>query len=133
MVSQWCGMLEFYKRRKLKRVIYSWPVLLLMLIPVGYFMTVAGRAYLKEREAHENMLAATAELGRLKERQTMLNAEIARLSSDRGIEEELRDKYEVGKPGEHMILLVDPDKAQQDSMPPIKEKSFFGKLWEKIW
>ncbi len=125
-------MLEFYKKRKLKRVLYSWPVLFLMLVPFVYFTTVAWRAYLKEREAHANMLTATVELERLKDRQTMLNTEIARLSSDRGIEEELRDKYEVGKPGERMILLVDKEKPEKDSSPPVQEKGFLGSLWDKF-
>lgn len=125
-------MLEFYEKRKLKRVLYSWPVLVVLLIPAVYFMTVAWHAYLKEREAHTNMLAATAELERLKERESILDKEIGRLSSERGIEEELREKYEVGKPGEHMIVLIDKDQDQKDVSPPIRQKGFFGRLWEKV-
>ncbi len=125
-------MLEFYEKRKLKRVLYSRPVLIVLLIPVAYCMMVAWHAYLKEREAHANMLAATAELERLKEREATLDKEIERLSSERGVEEELREKYEVGKPGERMIVLIDKDKEQKDVSPPIKEKNFLGRLWEKF-
>lgn len=131
-MSQELGMLEFYEKRKLKRRLYSWPIIALLALPVGYSVFVAWHAYLRERVAHANMLAAVAELERLKEREVTLGKEIDRLSSNRGVEQELRDKYEIGKPGERMIVLVNKEKEQKESSPPIKEKSFFRKVWEKV-
>lgn len=125
-------MLEFYEKRKLKRLLYSKPVIIALCIPAVFLLSVTWNAYNKEREAYANMLTASAELDRLKEREATLSQEIERLSTQRGVEEELREKYEVGKPGERMIVLVDKAADKEPASPPIKSKGFFGRMWEKL-
>lgn len=125
-------MFEFYEKRKVKRLLYTWPVVVFLCIPVGYLVSVAWSAYAKERETSANTIAATTELEKLKLREVALQTELERLSTERGIEEEIREKFEVGKPGEHAIVIVDKDQEKGHDLPPIKAKGLFEKIRKKF-
>ncbi len=77
---------------------------------------------------HEKEGAASAEhkdqtqaLQDLKDRKTELSQSLARLETDRGIEEEVRKRFPVARPGEEEILLVNP----KDTAPTTTEKKGF--------
>lgn len=65
----------------------------------------------KERDSRE--LRQQAELQRqgFAEQSSNLSQRIAELKTDRGKEEALRQQYEVGKPGEALIVIVEPESA----------------------
>ncbi len=105
-------MLEFHERRKLKQFLYSKG----MLVVLAALAVVLGNAvwniYGKEREAVARRLEREAELTDLTKRSGVLAAEIERLSTARGIEEEVRKKFEVAGPGEGVIILVEPPREE---------------------
>ena len=51
-------------------------------------------------------MASSRELQNIQDREVFLNSEINRLSTDEGVEEEIRSKYSVAKPGEELIVIV---------------------------
>lgn len=67
--------------------------------------------YDKERETGLITAQKQAILDELKSREASLTAELDRLKTVRGIEQELREKYEVAKEGEKVIVLVEPPKV----------------------
>ena len=81
-------------------------------------------AWRKERESSALKVQAQAAAADLAEQQTQLQGEIARLESDRGREEALRDQYAVGKQGEDLIVIVDP--AVPTTSP--QESSFMDRI-----
>lgn len=64
--------------------------------------------YQKERGSRERRLEAENQLHDLKAREVRLTADIAALQSERGLEEVLRDQYEVAKEGERLLIIVEP-------------------------
>lgn len=52
---------------------------------------------------------AEHQLQDLRTREEKLENDIARLQTDRGLEELLRDQYEVAKSGEKLLIIVEPE------------------------
>lgn len=69
----------------------------------------------KERETNKNKISEMNKLEDLRARETNLNKEIERLNTTEGIEESVRDKFQVVKPGEKMVIIVDDDKKENPS------------------
>jgi cell division protein FtsB len=70
------------------------------------------------------------ELVQVKQHEIDLQKNIDALSTERGKEEEIRDRYRVVKQGEQMILIIDNDKKEQVSAE--EKQGFFSAIWSKI-
>jgi cell division protein FtsB len=68
--------------------------------------------YHKDRESRALRVQSEIELAHLEQQQTQLNTQITKLESPRGKEETLRQQYAVGKQGERMIIIVDPEESK---------------------
>ncbi|MFC1733185.1 septum formation initiator family protein [candidate division KSB1 bacterium] len=101
-------MFDFYERRKIKQWLYSWPFLVVLVV-VSVFLThgVWG-VYQQEHITRINKNQRLTHLEELEIREKALQKEINRLSTERGIEEEIRQKFEVAKEGERVIVIVEP-------------------------
>lgn len=80
-----------------------------VLLAVAVFFAMRGTLsmYGKLSAASESSSAAERELQDLEARQTRIQADIERLSSSRGVEGELRQRYGLAKPGEGVIQVVE--------------------------
>ena len=87
-------------------------------------------AHEKMQSTIDNRVAIANELEVLSTREAALQEEIDRLSTDRGIEEEIRSKYQVGHEGEQMIVIVqEQEEVEDDGLIPLpEEKGLFSKL-----
>lgn len=65
--------------------------------------------YQKSNEATANRDKAIAEMNELSEHEKELRADITNLSSPRGQEEEIRNRFMVAKDGEKVIIVSEPD------------------------
>jgi len=104
-------------------------------VTLTLFIVLAQAAvgmYSKSREAQEKRDDALAELRRLEARETDLQTEISRLSSDRGIEEELRDRYFVAREGERVAVIRTDLIAQQQNTSRPEEKGFWKKVFSAV-
>ena len=83
----------------------------------------------------EKRMEREEDLNALKARAEVLEGDIEHLQSDRGLEEELRSRFDVAKEGEQVIIIVeDYDDTQARTVPRTRERqedSFFEKL--KFW
>lgn len=84
----------------------------------------------KEEIARRAVHDTNAELAILKERQKVLEGNIAELSTERGKEATLRQTYGVAKPGEEVIIVVPPKEATTTPVLPWWKKTF---NWLGIW
>jgi cell division protein FtsB len=99
-------MLDFHEKRKLRAMLYSKPAAAgLLVIAVLLGLSVYER-FTREREVALRRHELESKLEELKGQAAALEAEVARLRSDRGIEEELRDRFEVAKDGEQVVVIV---------------------------
>lgn len=88
--------------------IVVWIVLLVAFSAIVLLGATTWRVYVREREAsieHHNEVQALAEL---KDRKVLLEEDLQQLGTERGIEEEVRKRFPVVRPGETEILLVVP-------------------------
>ncbi len=84
--------------------------------------------YAKERESQKNLGRVEAELSELQLREERLSGDIARLQTSEGIETEIRGQFQVAKPGEKMIVLVDDRK--NDAKPRPTERSLVSRFFD---
>ena len=63
--------------------------------------------YQKAQESRSNLALTQKAYAELEDRQSVLAAQIEALKTSRGVEEEIRSRYEVAKPGEQVALIVD--------------------------
>ncbi len=100
-------MLDFQQKRQIKKVIYSRVTIFILFVVVIFLARSTYSIYKKEQLSSANYNETKKEYDSLKERQTMLSSEISSLKTDTGIEEEIRSKFNVAKPGETVVVVVD--------------------------
>lgn len=95
--------LALLKRRLLQGVV------LCVLVGVTFvFARGAVRMYERYSAARTAEQSAKADVDLLKERESELQAKTQKLSSDRGVEEALRERYGVVREGEQVIEILEP-------------------------
>ena len=117
-------MFDFHEKRKIRSVLYSKTTIgVLLLIAIALSFSVYER-YSVERTVSAKRAEREADLLRLKERAEMLEGKIEYLQSERGMEEELRNRYDVAKEGEQVIIIVDtPTPAAARTVPAARAES----------
>jgi cell division protein FtsB len=98
--------MQFGKKTTWHTVVYSYPVLCLMLVIMVLLAMSVFERYTAEREMRERRAASEAAYAALQAREATLRADVEYLAGERGIEEELRKNFDVAKPGEQVIVLT---------------------------
>jgi len=120
--------MDFNENRKIKRLLYSKVTLIILALLVIWLSFNVFSMYKKERDTRLRRIEQREVLDELEGREASLKEEIERLSTERGIEQEVRSKFEVGKEGEEVVIIVDnPD--DEDVNKKEIEKTF----WQKIF
>jgi len=127
-------MREFKKRRTVGAELLSISAGLAGIMVLVGIATVASRAawdmYGKFTEAAAASVAAETQLQDLQERHQKIGAEVQALSSERGLEAEVRERYGVARPGEGQITIV----RQASSTEVLRqEPGLLDKLWQLLF
>jgi cell division protein FtsB len=122
-------MREFQEKKRFKKLLYSKTTVAILGIFIIFFANATWGVYKKERESSANAVNAKKELEHLTDRKILLNKETKRLSTEQGIEEEIRAKYSVSKPGESVIIIVNDKEAATTTVQ--NQDSWWGKF--KKW
>lgn len=126
-------MLDFHEKRKLKSYVYSKPTIVVLLLFALLLSTAVYERYSREREMAEKRDALASELEHLQQQASVLDAEVNRLKSERGMEEEIRDRFDVSRPGEEIVIIVEDEEknATVTSTSPTGTNAtgFFGRWW----
>lgn len=121
-------MLEFKEKKKARKMMYSKPVLLLLLVIFVLSLEGLWNIYQKHSEAAVKAQEAKADLENLRGREADLEKKVAFLKTDRGREEEIRKKFMVGKQGEGVILVVDQSGASTTPPAPAPAPSTWARF-----
>ncbi|OGD66710.1 hypothetical protein A2Z61_00510 [Candidatus Campbellbacteria bacterium RIFCSPLOWO2_02_35_12] len=119
--------MDFHEKRKFKRLLYSKLSLIILALIVIKLSFSVFDMYKKERDTRLKRIEQKNILYEFKKREKDLSDEIKRLSSEKGIEEEIRSKFEVGKKGESVVLIID-NPEEENIKNNIAEKSFWQRL-----
>lgn len=119
-------MSEF--NRKNKYNFWHSPLMLVLLfcILVLFIYNIIGLIE-KERETAKKKDIILANIENLRKRESTLTTGINKLKTEDGIEETIRDKYQVVKEGEKMVTIVDEEKKNNvEVQVPVEDSSFLG-------
>lgn len=128
--------MKYGKRSKFRKILSS-PITLIALVLLFAFLahtTLTMRA--REILSLSRFNQANLELDKLKERQIELQNKVKYLSTDQGIEAEIRTKYSAVKDGESVAVIVDDqNKLPLASVVDATETpqiSLWGRLFQMI-
>ena len=83
--------------------------------------------FLKEKNTRESLSETQKDFDNLEREKTELEGDINNLSTARGIDEEIRNKFRVTKDGEGMIVLIDSPEISTTTEEE-NQKSFWSRL-----
>lgn len=104
-------MFDFHEKRKIKSWIFSKPTIFLLLVASFFLATSVYERYQKERETAQKHAERAAELATLQAHAAELADAVAYMQSARGIEEEIRDRFDATKVGEQAVIVMDEVRA----------------------
>ena len=113
-----------FQRKKRSWIHAPWVTVLALVLIIGGLFSVV-RAYIKKQESVVLKKQYEQELVEIKKQQEDLTVKIENLSTKRGIESEIRDRYRVAKEGEQLVIVVD----NEDSVVSVPKKTpWFQKI-----
>ena len=121
-------MIPFQERKKIRKVLYSKFTLAVL---SGLLFVVIGGAW----QIYQKAMVARAErditargFADLQSRTKELETSISRLKSNKGIEEEIRQKYTVARDGEEIVIVVDENVKKSENREVATNES----LWQRL-
>lgn len=133
-------MFDFHEKRKIKSILYSKVVVgVLLTISVLLSISVYNR-FVAAEEMQDKLDSRRAALQNLEERAEMLRAKVEYLDNERGVEEELRNRFDIAREGEQVVILVNKPNENKSTVGENSsdteyaqepEESFFNFL--KFW
>ncbi len=102
-------MFDFHEKRKIKQLVYSKFFIGGLFLLGALIAHSAYERYTVEREMAQKREEKVLELKKLEQRATVLESKISHLKNERGIEEELRSRFDVVKEGEQVVIILDTE------------------------
>lgn len=130
-------MFDFHEKRKIRSALYSRPVVIFLFV-VAFFLSISAyNRYSVAREMSVKLDTKKMELQEMQERAEMIGAKVEYLKNERGVEEELRSRFDAIREGEQVVVFLNHEKetlsqvstATVDNDNTKKESSSF---FEKI-
>ena len=115
-------MYRFEQRRDPTRLMWRRLIAVLLLLVVAIGVRGVWGVYKKERESREIRVEAEAKLSDLRQREAELRSDISVLRTDRGVEEELRERYDLAKKDEGVVVIVEPPAPPPEPRPTTMQK-----------
>lgn len=119
-------MAEFKKKDK-----YSFwysPLFLIILLVFLFFLSYKVIDLIKkDKETGEKKELTLDKIDELKERERVLNEDIAKMQTEEGVEDVIRGKYKVVKDGEKMVTIIDQEEDLERKISKV-DHSFIGWL-----
>ncbi len=120
-------MIDFQQKRQFKKIIYSKISFVVLFILVIFLCRSTYDIYKKYKLSFDGYTETKKEYEGLKARKDMLESEISKLNTDGGMEKEIRGKFNVAKPGETVVTVIN----SSSSVTGINNsnKGFWSNLW----
>jgi cell division protein FtsB len=106
-------MFDFQEKRKIRRILYSKVSISIVLLLAMFMGMSALERYTTERETARKLNEREAVLDSLNLRAEALGAKVERLKNDRGLEEEIRNRFDVVKEGEQVVIFIGEDQEEK--------------------
>lgn len=124
-------MFDFHQKRKMRTIFNSRVTQVILVVLSLMVLWSAYDRYLVAKEMSEKRYALEKEMSDLKERQETLGAEVKYLSSERGIEAEMRREFDIAREGEQVVIILDDEVAT--TVKPMSTSTSEARSWYKFW
>lgn len=125
-------MREFQEKKKRRKIIYSWWSFVLLGSVFVFFMFSSVKVYVSGKGAYVKNEDFQKSLNEAMKRKNELEVEIARMKSESGKEEEIRKKFNVAKPGERLLVIMDKN-DKDDNIKIVATTTGFWKIFSKLF
>ncbi len=105
------------KKYRLPKRLFSLPAVLLLAVFCVIVFQATYTLYKKSRMAAVSIENSKNDLATLQQRKRDLELQINHFKSEKGKEIEARKKFDIGRPGERMLIVVDPE--PQSNVRPV--------------
>lgn len=123
-------MREFQEKRKFKKIVYSgWLQIFLAIIFAGLVFSTA-KVYKKSRTSAQKSAEIKEEMVKLEKRNAELVEEAAKLESESGKEGEIRKRFDMAKPGEKILVIIDKNSEDVKISGEENKAGFFYRIWQ---
>lgn len=122
-------MKHFEDKRQVMSKVYSRLTVCILVLVVMFMGNGVYNIFVKQRESARVRLEAEKKLEGVRDQKDNLVYEMDKLSSDTGVEEKIRTKFNFVRPGEHVVVIVRETPTTTATTSP----GFFTSLWQKIW
>jgi cell division protein FtsB len=124
--------MRYSKRSSWKKYLASPIALVLLLIAFGILVRATWNLSSKATAGSARLAQAQTEFGKLEQRKNDLAGKVGKLSSDEGLEAEIRTKYRAVKEGESVAVIIDNEKAAAIEATTTVQIGFWAKLLHKL-
>ncbi len=122
-------MLEFRKKKKIRKVLYS-PIVLIVLTIIFFIMAKAvWGVYMKEKLSRQNLEKEKSELERLAIREKSLASSIDYLKTEQGIESEIRTKFRAVRENEKVAVIIEEQASSTPAVATSTSRGFWYNLF----
>ena len=104
-------MRNFQQKMEFKSIMQSVPVLVVLIIVLLFFAWGVIRFMIKLNETSKNRKIAEMKVSELTQAKMKLSSDIESLNTERGLEENIREKFGLAKEGENLIIILDDKNA----------------------
>ncbi|MEK7575875.1 MAG: septum formation initiator family protein [Patescibacteria group bacterium] len=123
-------MREFQEKNRIRRILYSKFFIIVLILLVGFMSMSVIKIYKKYRESKMLAEKTEQELKELETKKAELESSTAKLQTESGTEKEIRSTFNVKKPGEEAIVIV--EKNEENGKIDSEEQGFFSRIWQAI-
>lgn len=124
-------MLQFYQKRSLRGWLHSTPSLILLGLIILFMISVVYQRYTIASEMAVRQSEVEEQLQDLEARRAELETKVEYLSNERGIEAEMRRNFDVARPGEQVVIIL--DEVEKNNIKPLDVPDAKDKPWYKFW
>lgn len=121
-------MYDFQQKKKIKKILYSPIVLLILAIIFVMLLRGVWGVYKKSQISYENLEREKNELNKLMAREKTLNSSIEYLKTEQGIEDEIRTKFRAVKDGEQVAVIIN-----EGTTTPVSISTSSPSFWYKLF
>lgn len=118
-------MIPFQERKKIRKFLYSKVTIAVLFVVLFAVGKGAWAIHQKAGIARSERDIAERALSELETRTAELQESLALLKSERGIEEAVRQKYTVARPGEEVVVVVDDSAKKGKNGEAMEQKSYW--------
>lgn len=122
-------MRSYREKRQNRAMLYSWPVIIILFVVAVLLARSAYSVYQSKQIARHKEQVALAERDVALLRKKELLIEVEQLETPRGVEEEIRKKFSVAKPGEQVVVVVD---ERATTTLEKKGLSWWTRMWQNF-